>query len=169
MVDLILDGEIDPKELAKGTRDEEKEHDMSPAKARKTARQHLTRVDPKYYTKTEKCLEHEGEGPCPHCHQQFEGRRLELEQLGWRQSGWSSTARWTNPAGTYEVYDEVIDQLPEDEWAYIRAVTNARTAADVNLPQPKAKSLGDYERERTAPKATVIGDTTTIGMAAGGA
>lgn len=56
LVNLILDGEVDPKELAIGTKDERKEHDMSPAKARKTALQHLTRVDPKYYTKTEKAL-----------------------------------------------------------------------------------------------------------------
>jgi hypothetical protein len=49
-------GECDPKELEKGTKDEEEEHDMSPKMARKTALQHLTRVDPKYYTKTEKVL-----------------------------------------------------------------------------------------------------------------
>lgn len=47
---------IDPKELAKGVADEREEHDMPLAKARKTARQHLTRVDPHYYSKVEKAL-----------------------------------------------------------------------------------------------------------------
>lgn len=83
LVSLLLDGEIDPKELAKGAKDEREEHDMSLKKSEKTARQHLTRVDPKYYTKVEKCL-------------------------------------------------------------------------------------GSNRREHTVPKATVLGDTTTIGMAAGG-
>jgi hypothetical protein len=57
LVDALLgETEIDPEELRKGTKDEEKEHDMTPKKAKKTALQHLHRVDPKYYTKTEKCL-----------------------------------------------------------------------------------------------------------------
>jgi hypothetical protein len=56
IVNFILDNKLDPAELLKGTKDEEKEHDMSPAKARKTASQHLRRVDPRYYTKTERCL-----------------------------------------------------------------------------------------------------------------
>ena len=57
VVDVLLDEvKIDPEELRKGAKDEEEEHDMPPKLARKTARQHLTRVDPHYYTKTEKCL-----------------------------------------------------------------------------------------------------------------
>ena len=61
MIDIIVkallgETKIDPAELAKGTKDEEEEHDMAPPKARKTALQHLRRVDPHYYTKTEKCL-----------------------------------------------------------------------------------------------------------------
>jgi hypothetical protein len=46
----------DPKELKKGVKDEMKEHDMSKAKATKTAKQHLSRVDEHYYTKTEKAM-----------------------------------------------------------------------------------------------------------------
>lgn len=57
VVSAILDEtQIDPAELAKGTKDEKEEHDMPPKLARKTALQHLLRVDPRYYTKTEKCL-----------------------------------------------------------------------------------------------------------------
>ena len=62
LANLLLDGVIDPKELSKGTRDEEEEHDMRPAKAKKTALQHLTLVDPHYYTKTEKCLKPKPKG-----------------------------------------------------------------------------------------------------------
>lgn len=185
LVDLILDGEIDPAELRKGTKDEEKEHDMSPAKARKTAKQHLTRVDAKYYTKTEKCLGEDG--PCQHCGPNYEGRAAELAQLGWQQRGWSDNAQWMNPSGSYFVHDHILDQLPEDEWAYIKAATNARSAADVAIPQPQSRTLGDYELSRklasmddradqekakdaarsylkNRPKAQVIGDQTTIGL-----
>lgn len=56
LADLLLDGKVDPKELHKGIADEEEEHEMPYKKAKKTAMQHLTKVDPKYYTKTEKCL-----------------------------------------------------------------------------------------------------------------
>lgn len=51
------ESDVDPNELKKGSKDEQEEHDMPPRKAKKTALQHLLRVDPKYYTKVDKCLE----------------------------------------------------------------------------------------------------------------
>lgn len=154
---LILDG-VDPTELLKGTRDEEKEHDMPPAKAKKTARQHLTRVDPKYYTKTERCLG-EDEVPCPDCHTQQTGRRKSLADLGWRQTGFSTESVWTNPPGTYFVYDDIIDNLPEEEYAYIVGNTNA-TGPGSTPPPFAGRPRGSY----SAPKGLVIGDQTTIGL-----
>jgi hypothetical protein len=175
LIDMLIEGQLDPKELAKGTKDEEHEHDMPPKKARKTAKQHLTRVDPHYYSKVEKCLG-EDEGPCPGCHTPMTGRRLELEQLGWRQIGWGwENTEWINPVESYQVRDHIIDNIPEDEWNYIKAATHARSAADVNLPEPKYKKASEYVPE--PPKANImpggsaggpIGDTTTIGFAAGG-
>jgi len=100
---------------------------------------------------------HSGDARCPGCGPNYQGRAAELDQLGWRQSGWASNARWTNPAGTYEVFDEILDQLPDDEWEYVKAATNARSAEDVALPKPKARTLGDYERERNRrPKSLAL-------------
>lgn len=90
----------------------------------------------------------ESEGPCPSCGPHHEGRAAELEELGWRQRGWGMDAQWTNPPGTYYVHDEILDQIPDDEWDYIKRTTNARLPSDVQGPRPQSKSLGDYENQR---------------------
>lgn len=84
-------------------------------------------------------------GPCPDCHPRETGRRQELEQLGWRKQGWGwETTEWVSPAGSYYVRDHILDNLPDDEWAYIKAATNAKSPADVALPRPKSRPMQDY-------------------------
>lgn len=90
----------------------------------------------------------EGEGPCPSCGPHHEGRAAELVELGWRQRGWGMDAQWMNPPGTYYVHDEILDQIPDDEWDYIKRATNARLPSDVQGPRPQPKSLGDYAAQR---------------------
>ena len=175
----------------------EGEHTSDPKKKSKIARTH-EKENPLYYPskpkpkgKKEALRWVESEGPCQHCGPNHEGRAAELAELGWRQRGWGSNAQWTNPPSTYYVHDAILDQLPEDEWDYIKSATNARSPEDVATPQPKSRSLGDYEQDRelsrrltgmddradqeiakatvrsflkNRPKAQVIGDQTTIGL-----
>lgn len=47
--------DVDPTELAMGIKDEKEEHGRSDEEAEKVARDHLTKVDPKYYSKIKKC------------------------------------------------------------------------------------------------------------------
>ena len=125
LADLILDGKVNPSDLNKRHSigvEVEGEHTDDPKKKSKIAREH-EKENPLYYPDKPKpkgkkealrWVESD-EGPCQHCGPHYEGRAAELDQLGWRQSGWSSNARWSNPAGTYFVFDEILDQLPDDE------------------------------------------------------
>lgn len=47
--------DVDPEELKMGIADEKEEHGLSDEEAEKVARDHLTKVNPKYYTKLKEC------------------------------------------------------------------------------------------------------------------
>ncbi|MGV0949137.1 MAG: hypothetical protein ACOYB3_00535 [Azonexus sp.] len=157
LADLLLDGQVDPADLGKRHAvgvEVEGEHTSDPQKKARIARTH-EKENPLYYPskpkpkgKKEALRWVESEGPCQHCGPNYEGRAAELSELGWRQSGWGGDARWTNPPNTYFVHDQILDQLPEDEWDYIKRTTNARLPSDVQGPRPQSKTLGDYENER---------------------
>lgn len=161
LANLLLDGEIDPAELRKGTKDEEEEHDMPPKLARKTARQHLTRVDPHYYTKTAKCL---GEGQrcectdpgCPACAgkcnraAKFNINRADMEDATgvFFCEPCASDALNSGVFGTHNIgrFTRGYGRTP-------------RIGRGQRVPEPQTQ---------TPPKAYMVGDTTTIGVAAGG-
>lgn len=163
LVDLMLEGKLDPKDLRKRHEigvEVEGEHTSDPKKKEKIAGEH-EKENPLYYPAKKKPKDKkealrwvESEGPCPHCHTQYEGRRKELADLGWKTVGWGwDNTDWINPPQSYHVRDHVIDKLPDDVWQLILSRTNARGPEDAGVP----------------PKANVIGDTTTIGVSAGGA
>lgn len=72
----INEASYSKNELKKGAKDEKKEHGLSSKEAVKTAKDHLTKVDPKYYSKLDK-IGLEEEDPC------WKG----YEQIGMKKKG----------------------------------------------------------------------------------